>query len=134
MADDQSGLGRDLYSNQNFMSNILSKLQNLDSTVRELRQNQNDTTKMLQNVSNEKSDMQNELNEKTNELTGNLNLMIEEMLSDLKKHQHTQRSSGLKIQNDISVLKKEKLELQQRIVSLTKRIQDMETTIGAEVK
>lgn len=52
------------------------------------------------------------------------------MLDALKDHQLTQRADALKLQQEISILKKEKLELYQRVTELQRKISDMETTIG----
>ena len=52
------------------------------------------------------------------------------MLDQLKKHQINKQDDALKLQQEISTLKKEKLDLYQKINELQKRIQDMEMTIG----
>lgn len=133
MAEDYSKFGMDT-SQKNFKNNILIKLIDLENYIKELRLTQTDTIKILQGVDNEKSQVVNELNDEISQLTTELNFQIEEMLRDLKKHQANQRSNGLKIQQEISVLKKEKLEIQQRISGLIKKISDMEMTIGNDVK
>lgn len=133
MAEDYSKFGMDT-SQKNFKNNILIKLIDLENYIKELRLTQTDTIKILQAVDNEKSQVVNELNDEISQLTTELNFQIEEMLRDLKKHQANQRSNGLKIQQEISVLKKEKLEIQQRISGLIKKISDMEMTIGNDVK
>ena len=54
------------------------------------------------------------------------------MLDQLKQHQINQQADALKLQQEISTLKKEKLDLYQKINELQKRIQDMEMTIGQD--
>jgi uncharacterized protein YlxW (UPF0749 family) len=56
------------------------------------------------------------------------------MVDDLKGHQHGQRADALKLQQEISILKKEKLELYQRVTDLQRRIADMEVVIGQDIK
>jgi len=51
----------------------------------------------------------------------------------LKVHQSGQRSEALKIQQEISILKKEKLDLYQRVTDLQRKLNDMEVTVGQEV-
>ena len=54
------------------------------------------------------------------------------MVEDLKNHQLYQKSNSQKLQQEISILKKEKLDLYQKSNELQKRINDMENTIGQE--
>ena len=54
------------------------------------------------------------------------------MLDALREHQLTQQSDALKLQQEISTLKKEKLDLYQKVNELQKRIGDMEMTIGQD--
>lgn len=56
------------------------------------------------------------------------------MLESLKNHQSEQKANNLKSQQEISILKKEKLDLYQKTTSLQRRISDMENTIGYEMK
>lgn len=61
-------------------------------------------------------------------------LVLSRMKDSLNEFQNMKRTDGLKFQQEISILKKEKLELYQRITDLQKRISDMEFTIGQEVR
>ena len=54
------------------------------------------------------------------------------MLDEMKNHQSNQRAEALKLQQEISILKKEKLDLYQRVTELQRRISDMEITIGQD--
>ena len=55
------------------------------------------------------------------------------MLNSLRDHQTAQQADALKLQQEINTLKKEKLDLYQKINELQKRIGDMEMTIGQDV-
>ena len=59
---------------------------------------------------------------------------LQRLFEDLKVHQQGQKASGLKLQQEISILKKEKLDLYQKTTDLQKRITDMENTIGQDAK
>ena len=59
---------------------------------------------------------------------------LQNMVEDLKNHQLYQKSNSQKLQQEISILKKEKLDLYQKSNELQKRINDMENTIGQEYK
>ena len=54
------------------------------------------------------------------------------MFDELKNHQMYQRAQALKHQQELSILKKEKLDLYQRVTDLQRKISDMENTIGQE--
>ena len=60
--------------------------------------------------------------------------MFISMLESMKNHQNIQRAEGLKLQQELSILKKEKLDLYQKVTELQKRITDMETNIGYDMK
>lgn len=57
------------------------------------------------------------------------------MLNSLREHQNNQQADALKLNQEISMLKKEKLDLyqKQKINELQKRITDMEMTIGQDI-
>ena len=59
---------------------------------------------------------------------------LQNMVEDLKNHQLYQKSNSQKLQQEISILKKEKLDLYQKSNELQKRINDMKNTIGQEYK
>ncbi len=61
-----------------------------------------------------------------------LNDKLFRMIEDMKNHQSNQRAEALKIQQEISILKKEKLELYQRVTDMQRRISDMEITVGQD--
>ena len=57
------------------------------------------------------------------------------MLNSLREHQNNQQADALKLNQEISMLKKEKLDLyqKQKINELQKRITDMEMTIVQDI-
>ncbi len=59
---------------------------------------------------------------------------LSRMIDEMKNHQSNQRAEALKIQQEISILKKEKLELYQRVTDMQRRISDMEITVGQDTK
>ena len=58
---------------------------------------------------------------------------LNDMLNSLREHQNNQQADALKLNQEISMLKKEKLDLYQKINELQKRITDMEMTIGQDI-
>jgi predicted nucleic acid-binding Zn-ribbon protein len=74
------------------------------------------------------SDIQKEIDRIKHDLYAKLNRMVD----DLKNHQTYQRGEALKLQQEISILKKEKLDLYQRVTDLQRKISDMELMIGQD--
>lgn len=56
------------------------------------------------------------------------------MFEDLRNYQMNQKSAVLKSQQEISILKKEKLDLYQKTTELQRKIHDMENVIGQDSK
>jgi len=57
---------------------------------------------------------------------------LSRIFDELKNHQMNQKGSALKLQQEISILKKEKLDLYQKTTDLQRKISDMEITIGQD--
>jgi len=55
------------------------------------------------------------------------------LVDRLKLHQTNQRSESLRIQQEISIMKKEKLSLYQKVTDLQRKLNDMEITVGQDV-
>jgi len=54
------------------------------------------------------------------------------MSDDLRLHQNGQRSDSVRIQGDLNSLKKDKLDLMQKIQELTRRLNDLENDVGID--
>ena len=77
--------------------------------------------------------MEVEINNEVDVIRKELYSKLNGMLDSLREHQTAQQADALKLQQEISMLKKEKLDLYQKINELQKRISDMEMTIGQDV-
>ncbi len=76
--------------------------------------------------------MEVEINNEIDLIRKELYSKLNNLLDALREHQLTQQSDALKLQQEISTLKKEKLDLYQKVNELQKRIGDMEMTIGQD--
>ena len=76
--------------------------------------------------------MEVEINNEIDLIRKELYSKLNTLLDALREHQLTQQSDALKLQQEISTLKKEKLDLYQKVNELQKRIGDMEMTIGQD--
>ncbi len=85
-----------------------------------------DTTKA------KKDEMDTNMTREVEKIRHDLYDKLNRMLDDMKNHQSNQRAEALKLQQEISILKKEKLELYQRVTDMQRRVSDMEITIGQD--
>jgi len=81
-----------------------------------------------------KDELDTSIQRETEKIKHELFDKLQRMFEDLKNHQMNQKGSALKLQQEISILKKEKLDLYQKTTEVQKRIKEMENTIGDDVK
>ena len=101
------------------------ELKGLQDEFSNSKSNQSDTA-------SKKEEMQVSITNEVEIIRKELYTKLNGMLDALREHQQNQQSDALKLQQEISVLKKEKLDLYQKINELQKRIGDMEMTIGQD--
>jgi predicted RNase H-like nuclease (RuvC/YqgF family) len=104
----------------------------LDEILRALRNTMNDETKSVGDTKQRKEELDTNITRELEKIKHELYNKLNRMLDDLKNHQLNQRAEALKLQQEASILKKEKLELYQRVTELTRRIADMEVCIGQD--
>lgn len=134
MEYDETYGARDFNSNPSLLSSIIAKLVNLDEILDNLRKQMDETKGNTDKIDAAKKDMNNWLISTMNTIQTELNAKLHSTLDKLKQHQLNQRAEGLKLQQEISHLKKEKLQLYQQITDIQKRIADMENIIGYDAK
>ena len=78
----------------------------------------------------EKDELEKVLTTKTGEVRENLQSEATRVEEDLKKNLSQQRTENQKLQNQISILKQEKTQLQQNLLGLQRRIGELELSIG----
>lgn len=131
---DEAFGARDYNSNPSLLSSIIAKLATLDEILENLRKSMDETKGSTDKIDAAKKDMNNWLISTMNNIQTELNAKLHSVLDKLKQHQLNQRADGLKLQQEISHLKKEKLQLYQQITDIQKRIADMENIIGYDNK
>ncbi len=97
-----------------------------------LRLTMNDEIRTVTETKTRKEELDSNITRDLEKIRHELYDKLNRMLDDLKTHQMNQRADALKLQQEISILKKEKLELYQRVTDLQRRIADMEVTIGQD--
>ena len=134
MSDNYSN--NEMESNNNFnLSSVLSKLSDLNRMYINLSEIQKQNTERITYSDELKTNINNEINDKISSLTYMLEERVNSIMYLLKKtHVKDQREFGLKIQQEIASLKKEKFELQAKVANLNKRIEEIEISIGYDPK
>ncbi len=104
----------------------------LDIELKGLQDSQKTIKSGSTDTSSQKEEMEVEINNEIDLIRKELYSKLNNLLDALREHQLTQQSDALKLQQEISTLKKEKLDLYQKVNELQKRIGDMEMTIGQD--
>jgi chromosome segregation ATPase len=125
-------LAKDYNQNATALNSIIAKLANLDEILKNLRQVMNEEKSAVDTTKNKKDELDTNITRELEKIRHDLYDKLNRMLDDMKNHQSNQRAEALKLQQEISILKKEKLELYQRVTDLQRRISDMEITVGQD--
>jgi predicted nucleic acid-binding Zn-ribbon protein len=101
--------------------------------MRDLFKNLNDNENRVRDTKSQKEELDIIISKEIERIKNELYSKLTKMIEDLRNHQMNQRADALKLQQEISMLKKEKLDLYQKINEVSKRIADMELTIGQDM-
>ena len=121
-------------ANYSLMSSLIAKLDFLDKFLEELRKKMEETKDKTDKVALANKEMDQWLSASISRIYSDVTSKLVQVQEKLKSHQMDKRAEGIKLQQDISMLKKEKLQLYQQISDITKRLEDVETIIGYDVK
>ncbi len=94
----------------------------------------NEQIKGISETKTKKDELDTFINRELDKIRHELCDKLQRMFDDLRNHQMNQKSQALKLQQEVSILKKEKLDLYQKTTELQRKISDMENTIGQEFK
>ena len=130
--EEEYALANDYNTNSAFLNSVLQKLGILDIQLKGLQEIYKECKASTANTSSQKQEVEVVINNEIDMIRKELYTKLNAMLDLLKNHQTQQQGDALKLQQEISTLKKEKLDLYQKINELQKRIQDMEMTIGQD--
>ena len=132
MTQEEYALANDYNTNSAFLNSVLQKLSRLDIELKGLRDIFKDCKQSAGDTESQRQEVDVNINHELDLIRKELYTKLNSMLDQLKKHQIQQQANALKLQQEISMLKKEKLDLYQKINELQKRIQDMEMLIGQD--
>jgi hypothetical protein len=125
-------LARDYNQNASALNSIIAKLGNLDEILKNLRQVMNEEKNAVDTTKNKRDELDTNITRELEKIRHDLYDKLNRMLDDMKGHQGNQRAEALKLQQEISILKKEKMELYQKVTDMQRRISDMEITVGQD--
>ena len=131
--EENYALANDYNTNSAFLNSILQKLSRLDIQLKGLQDIFVECKSNTGTTDSQRKEVEVTINHEIDVIRKELYTKLNAMLELLKGHQIQQQADALKLQQEISTLKKEKLDLYQKINELQKRIQDMEMTIGQDV-
>ena len=129
---EEYALANDYNKNSAFLNSILQKLSRLEIELKGLQEIYKDCKASAGDTESQRQEVDVTINHEIDIIRKELYTKLNSMLEQLKDHQIKQQADALKRQQEISTLKKEKLDLYQKINELQKRIQDMEMTIGQD--
>ena len=125
-------LARDYNQNASALNSIIAKLSNLDEILKNLRQVMIEEKNAVDTTKNKRDELDTNITRELEKIRHDLYDKLNRMLDDMKGHQGNQRAEALKLQQEISILKKEKLDLYQKVTDMQRRISDMEITVGQD--
>ncbi len=129
---EEYALANDYNSNSAFLNSVLQKISRLEIELKGLQDIYKNCKASASDVESQRQEVDVNINHEIDIIRKELYIKLNSLLDQLKAHQIQQQAEALKLQQDISTLKKEKLDLYQKINELQKRIQDMEMTIGQD--
>ena len=129
---EEYALANDYNSNSAFLNSVLQKLSRLETELKGLQEIYKECKTSAGDTESQRQEVDVNINHELDLIRKELYTKLNSMLDQLKKHQIQQQANALKLQQEISMLKKEKLDLYQKINEMQKRIQDMEMTIGQD--
>ncbi len=119
-------------SQNSLLNSIIAKLAGLDERIENIRSQMNEALKNVKETESRKQELDLEISREIDKIKHGLYDKLNKMVEDMKNHQTYQRGEALKLQQEISILKKDKLDLYQKVTDLQRKIADMEMTIGQD--
>jgi len=126
----KTGSGASLNATSAQSASLKGQLQALDDIIKQLREEESVVTREVQRLRAEKDTADNELNHQT---TDSQDMLQEEVTAgeeEMQRHISSQKAENSRLQIQITQLKTDKANLQEQIIALTKRVQDIENSLG----
>ncbi len=116
-------------ANPNSLKGKLNVIENLIKTVNEEITNHK---KEVQVLKSEKDTLQSVLTMKTSDVKEALFEELKTLEGEMRRHFNHQKAENSRLQQQVTVLRGEKTSLQQQLIGLQRRINELEMQIGTE--
>ena len=117
-------------SNSANAASLKGKLQTLEDVIQQIAGEMNSHKKDVNSLKTEKDTLQDMLKLKTKEVSSSLNQELDKVEEEMKRHFAHQLAENSRLQQQISQLKTEKTVLHNQLISLNRRIADLEMQVG----
>ena len=111
---------------------LKSKIQSLEKTISEIHKAITDNISDIKELEKEKNEHKEELKQKTDDMKKTLIVELNNVEVEMKKHLAVQKDENTRLQKLITQLKGEKTVLMNKLISLQRRITDMENQVGTD--
>ena len=111
-------------------NNLKGKLLGLEEKRLELAKEVNEEKKKVQRNGNTRDEVQDYLKKTSKEVTDRITGELDNVQEEMNNHFTNQKSENTRLQNEIAGLKEEKKQLQDLLMSLQRKITDLEAQAG----
>ncbi len=124
--------GRDFGTNSSNAASLKGKLQNLEEQVGNISDEMGGHKRDVKQLNMEKDLMKDNLSKRAHEVKTVLLQELNKVDEEMKRHIAHQRSENARLLQFISQLKTDKTMLQNQLLSLTRRMKDLEMQVGTD--
>ena len=111
-------------------NNLKGKLLGLEGKILELAKEVNEEKKKVQRNGNTRDEVQDYLKKTSKEVTDRITGELDNVQEEMNNHFTNQKSENARLQKEIAGLKEEKKQLQDLLMSLQRKITDLEAQAG----
>ena len=111
-------------------NNLKGKLLGLEEKILELAKEVNEEKKKVQRNGNTRDEVQDYLKKTSKEVTDRITGELDNVQEEMNNHFTNQKSENTRLQKEIAGLKEEKKQLQDLLMSLQRKITDLEAQAG----
>ena len=112
------------------VNSLKNKLLTLEDKILDVAKNMNDQAQKITTTGNNKDEINELLKAKNKEVTDKLSKEIDKVKGEMDDHFTLQKNQNLKLQKDIANLKDQKRQLQDLLMALQRKIDDLELQVG----
>jgi chromosome segregation ATPase len=124
--------GKEFGTNSSNAASLKGKLQNLEDSVANVSDEMGGHKRDVKQLNIEKDMMQDNLSKRAHEVKTILLQELSKVEDEMKRHVTHQKSENARLQQFIAQLKTDKTMLQNQLLSLQRRMNDLELQVGSD--